>query len=101
MIGNTRSGYCLLDTTPQMVTTLATTLGLDYRVANPADPLTLPPIVDEGKAGCLSAEVFGEVRGLPPMARRPAGNLQLRRGVQYMLPSSVAMELHSGVAAYG
>jgi hypothetical protein len=84
MIGNTRTGYCLLDTTPQMVTTLATTLGLDYRVANPDDPLTLPPIVDAGKAGCLSPQVFGNVRGLPAywLGGRPK-QLELSGGGQF------------------
>jgi len=84
MIGSTRSGYCLLDTTPQMVMTIATSLALDYRVANPADPHTLPPIVDEGKVGCLSPEVFGDVRGLPAywIAGRPE-HLQISGGGQF------------------
>ncbi len=84
MIGDTRSGYCLLDTTPNMLATLATSLGLDYRVANPDDPLTLPPIVDSGKAGCLSAEVFGNVRGLPAywLGGRPK-QLELSSGGQF------------------
>ena len=84
MIGSTRSGYCLLDTTPQMVMTIATTLQLNYRIANPADPLTLPPIVDEGKTGCLSPDVFGEVRGLPAywVAGRPE-QLKISGGGQF------------------
>ena len=84
MIGSTRSGYCLLETTPEMVLTIATTLALDYRVANPDNPITLPPIVGEGKTGCLSSEVFGEIRGLPTywIAGRPE-QLQVSGGGQF------------------
>jgi hypothetical protein len=84
MIGSTRSGYCLLDTTPEMVATIAQSLALDYRVANPADPHTLPPIVNEGKTGCLSPDVFGEVRGLPAywIAGRPE-QLKISGGGQF------------------
>ncbi len=84
MIGSTRSGYCLLATTPEMVMTIATSLALDYRVANPDDPHTLPPIAGEGKMGCLSNEVFGEIRGLPAywIAGRPE-QLQISGGGQF------------------
>ena len=84
MIGSTRSGYCLLETTPEMVMTIATSLALDYRVANPDDPHTLPPIAGEGKTGCLSSEVFGEIRGLPAywIAGRPE-QLQVSGGGQF------------------
>jgi hypothetical protein len=84
MIGSTRTGYCLLATTPEMVTTIATSLALDYRVANPDDPITLPPIAGEGKLGCLSSEVFGEVRGLPAywIAGRPE-QLKIKGGGQF------------------
>jgi hypothetical protein len=57
---------------------------IDYRVANPADPHTLPPIVNEGNAGCLSPEVFDDVRGLPAywIAGRPE-QLKISGGGQF------------------
>ncbi len=84
MVGSTRTGYCLLATTPEMVMTIATSLALDYRLANPDDPITLPPIAGEGRTGCLSSEVFGEVRGLPAywIAGRPK-QLEITGGGQF------------------
>ena len=84
MIDSTRSGYCLLTTTPEMVMTIATSLALDYRVANPDDPHSLPPIAGEGKTGCMSSEVFGKIRGLPAywIAGRPE-QLRISGGGQF------------------
>jgi hypothetical protein len=65
MIETTRSGYCLFAANEEQVEEIAARLNLDYRTASFENPETIPPVVSEGKAGCLDVDVFGNVDGFP------------------------------------
>ena len=65
MVGTTRTGYCLFDAQAESVRDLAEEMGMEARAVDLHDPGSLPPLQVEGRVGCLSAEVFGQVQGLP------------------------------------
>lgn len=65
MIESTRSGYCLFVADEEQIEEIAARLNLDYRAASLEINETVPPVVSEGKVGCLDEDVFGKVDGFP------------------------------------
>jgi hypothetical protein len=65
MIATTRSGYCLFEANKGQIEEIGARLDLDYRLASFENNETIPPVVSEGKVGCLDENVFGQVDGLP------------------------------------
>ncbi len=84
MIDTTRSGYCLFMADEGKIEEIAARLELDYRVASFDKDDTIPPLVLDGKVGCLDENVFGIADGLPAfyIAGRP-GQLSLAGGGQF------------------
>jgi hypothetical protein len=84
MIGVTRAGYCLLPASEGAVSGWATSLGLASGTASLDRPETVPPLAAEGAVGCLDAQVFVEVDGLPAywLGGRPS-QLSLSNGGQF------------------
>jgi hypothetical protein len=84
MIETTRSGYCLFDANENQIKEIAAGLDLDYRLASFENIGTIPPVVSEGKVGCLDENLFSQVDGLPAysIGGRP-DQLSLTSGGQF------------------
>ena len=84
LIDTTRSGYCLFKADEGQIEEIAARLELDYRVVSYEENSTIPPLVSEGKVGCLDEIVFGMADGLLAyyLAGRP-GQLSLAGGGQF------------------
>lgn len=84
MIDSTRSGYCLFSSNQTQIEEIVARLDLDYRVASFENNETIPPVVSDGKVGCLDENVFGQVDGLPAyyIGGRP-DQLSLASGGQF------------------
>jgi hypothetical protein len=65
MIGTTRSAYCLGEISDDEAAAWAQALALESFRINLEDAASTPPLGAEGPVGCLSAEVFPGVDGLP------------------------------------
>ena len=65
MIGTTRSAYCLGDISDDEAAAWAQSLAMESFRVRLGDAASVPPLGAEGPVGCLSAEVFPGVDGLP------------------------------------
>lgn len=84
LIETTRSGYCLFEANEKQIEGIAAGLDLEYRLASFENKETIPPVVSEGKLGCLDENVFSQVDGLPAyyIGGRP-DQLSLTSGGQF------------------
>lgn len=84
MIATTRSGYCLGEISEMEAGARAQALDLESFRVDLEDAASVPPLAAEGPVGCLSAEVFPGVDGLPAywVGGRPV-QLGLGSGAQF------------------
>ena len=84
MIETTRSAYCLFEANEEQIEGIAAGLDLDYHVISFENNETTPPVVSEGRVGCLDESVFSQVDGLPAyyIGGRP-DQLSLTSGGQF------------------